>query len=842
MVDRMTGPARQPAMTSRALWCRACACFHGASALHHACCAGATLLVALAAGVAWLWIAGVPSRVTHTVLAELAGDRYVVTTDRMWLDPIAGLKARNVRIAPKDAAAAGPVSAAELLLDIDWLDLCAREPWLDAVVLRGGTAVLRLPPEFGTNGLPCDFVVSNMNLRIACAWDVFRLEAFAAAWPGGVVEGRGVVVPAQAARMPREPAPQGPSRGSPLDAVMNAQTALQSSPPWARELYRHLASVQPREPIRVDFDFDRHGAAPELDSVRLRVDGGAAVCRGLSVDGWRIEADVEQGVLRIPRIDLRAGGRSCRLDGRFVMTNRLIELHAINELPPSYWRELLPPAWLADLAHQPLAFSGPLRTEIWLPPAPLKEFGNRWQGVMTWSAARYREIDFRDGRMEISRAGRDFAVSNFAATAARAGRSGPLAGELRIDLSTGELDGRLQAALDPHLFDSWLPLATRRFVALFDFPHEPPAFDGGFRTGGESNRMLMVFGALNTSNHVFRGVEVASVETVFAYSNDFITLEPFELVRTNGTASGRLALDLANDVYAFDLRSTTDPLAIGALVSSNLLRSLRVGHYDGPAAIHAAGVYDQHHPANTDIAVDVDAERIGLRWFTADRATFTLRNRGLHYEATNIVATAFGGSVEGRFFHYPAAGTNGGHRFELDLDTRSNDLRQVALALHPDAKDPPTGTMKLKLQLAGLVEDDGLTSYKGEGSVDVNDGQLHKIRLFGGLSTLLAKLSPDLGYAAQSGMRMSFDIRDGKLATSDIELSGFWMSVKGKGAYGLQDKNLDFLAEVQLLKKGTVVGEAVRLLTTPVTKLFQIKLTGTLDEPEWQTANLPRIF
>ena len=332
------------------------------------------------------------------------------------------------------------------------------------------------------------------------------------------------------------------------------------------------------------------------------------------------------------------------------------------------------------------------------------------------------------------------------------------------------------------------------------------------------------------------------MQTGIVYSNDFLTLAPFAFTRTNGAVNGRLDLDLSREVYGFDLRSTIDPPSIGQIVSPVLLRALAIGNYGGPATVHAAGSYDNNHPARTDVQVEADAERVGLKWFTADHTTFTVRNRGLHYEATNITGQAYGGDVGARFFFYSSPQPGEGDRYELDMETSSNDLRRVALAMHPNLKDPPGGTMKLKLQIAGLVDDPDLRSVKGEGSVRITEGQLHKIRIFGLLSTLLAKLTPDLGYASLTSLKMSFDIRDGKLTTSDLQLGGQWLNVKGKGTYSLADSKLDFLAEVQLFKKGTLVGDAVRLITSPVTKLFQIQLTGTLENPEWKTANLPKIF
>lgn len=803
------------------------------------------LAMVLAGLAIWFWIAGLPARATRFILKQLESPGLVISAERVWLDPLEGIKVRELRVTPEAKArgAAGPLSAREVLVNMSWMNLLCGGPALEGLTVRGGGAMLRLPPEFGTNGLPCDIALSNVTARLVNTWDMFRLEEFSARWPGGTLEAQGVTVMDLS---PKAEAAQaelmGPHRpASPLDASQRLQASLERSPGWARELYRHLATVETRAPVKIAITFRHHANAAELLDLRLRIEGGAAMSHGVRVDGFHAEAGYAGGLLSLPEIELRAEGRSCRLDGRFVVTNQLMELHAVNELPPSYWRSLLPQEWLASLAHTPLLFHGALRSEIWLPPAALTNTGRRWRATLAWDDAEYRDLRLARGRADVSRDGDTFTVTNFHASLAREGMHGPLDAHLLLDLRTLDAVGRLKTTAHPMLFGPWIPPATRTFIRLFEFPADLPTVDWTFHAGGRSNPLFVIHGPLRASNFTYRGVALESLDTVISQSNGVLALAPFFIARTNGTVNGRLDLDLPRKIYAFDLRSTTDPLAIGQMISTQLLRAISVGHYNGPAKIHGHGAFAEDNPAGTDITVDVDADRIGLRWFEADHATFTLRNRGRQYETTNIVATAFGGEARARFFVYPSPG-GGGDRYELDLETRSNDLRRLALAIQPGLKDPTPGVMKLRLQIAGALSDTNFSTVKGEGSVKISDGELHKIRLLGGLSTLLSKLWPDLGYAKQSGLAMTFDIRDGKLTTSDLVLDGSLMSVKANGTYVLNSGGLDFLAEVQLLKKGTVVGEAIRFITTPVTKLLRVQLNGTLAEPEWKNATLDKIF
>ena len=63
-------------------------------------------------------------------------------------------------------------------------------------------------------------------------------------------------------------------------------------------------------------------------------------------------------------------------------------------------------------------------------------------------------------------------------------------------------------------------------------------------------------------------------------------------------------------------------------------------------------------------------------------------------------------------------------------------------------------------------------------------------------------------YNTDGSLDTTFD-GDGKLTTTDASLTGEWLSIKGKGTYNLPDDKIDFFLEVQLLKKGTIIGDAV---------------------------------
>ncbi|MBU1910320.1 MAG: AsmA-like C-terminal region-containing protein, partial [Verrucomicrobia bacterium] len=122
--------------------------------------------------------------------------------------------------------------------------------------------------------------------------------------------------------------------------------------------------------------------------------------------------------------------------------------------------------------------------------------------------------------------------------------------------------------------------------------------------------------------------------------------------------------------------------------------------------------------------------------------------------------------------------------------------------------------------------------------ITIEDGTLFQIPLMGELSQWLTRLYPGLGFATQTDFRTNYRIKDGAFHTEDAMLEGAMLSLKGKGDYFF-DQRLDVVVQVQPMRDG-IVAEAVRLATSPLTKLLEFKLAGTLREPKWRPLNLPK--
>ena len=114
---------------------------------------------------------------------------------------------------------------------------------------------------------------------------------------------------------------------------------------------------------------------------------------------------------------------------------------------------------------------------------------------------------------------------------------------------------------------------------------------------------------------------------------------------------------------------------------------------------------------------------------------------------------------------------------------------------------------------------------RGRGKVDVTNGNVFAIPIFGPLSGILNLIVPGSGYSIAHKASASFKIGEGIIHTDDFDAAGTFFSMLGHGDIHFLDDKLDF--NLRLNMKGPGV------LLAPVYKLFEYTGEGSLKKPDW---------
>jgi hypothetical protein len=136
--------------------------------------------------------------------------------------------------------------------------------------------------------------------------------------------------------------------------------------------------------------------------------------------------------------------------------------------------------------------------------------------------------------------------------------------------------------------------------------------------------------------------------------------------------------------------------------------------------------------------------------------------------------------------------------------------------------------------LNGTCDFNGLGSdprtMRGRGKVEVTNGDVFAIPIFGPLSGILNRILPGSGYSIAHEASANFKIDQGIIHTDDFDADGTLFSMLGHGDVHFLEDKLDF--NLRLNMKGPGV------LLTPMYKLFEYAGTGSLKKPDWRPAVL----
>ena len=120
---------------------------------------------------------------------------------------------------------------------------------------------------------------------------------------------------------------------------------------------------------------------------------------------------------------------------------------------------------------------------------------------------------------------------------------------------------------------------------------------------------------------------------------------------------------------------------------------------------------------------------------------------------------------------------------------------------------------------------DNARLMQGSGKMNVANGDVFAIPVFGPLSGILGAVVPGVGYSIARNATANFTVKDGTIHTENFEVAGGLFSMVGHGDIYFMDDKLDF--DVRIDPKGPGV------LLAPVYKLFEYKGEGTLKNPDW---------
>lgn len=789
--------------------------------------AGRVILVLIAI-LLYLRFVGFPGVLVRRAIAWLAEQEIYVQVHRVHLDFFpAGVVAKGVRFFDVPRAETPLLELERAALSFRPASWLKREAGFSGLVVRGAVLRINTTGDRVKSGGPHNLVVENVRAVLGFDAAGIRVEQCQAVFMGVRLRGSGLIDAV-------EPSEAGPP--ALRDVARTLKAALRKFPSWLPELVEQWHAVEFKEPPRADVVFRFRTAEPILSEAQIKMAGRRTIARGVVLDEWTLRALLRDALLEVDPVSFTQEGNRCHARGRMDLRDRVAEFRAYSSLPPHVWLSLLPGEVGEQAAREGVFFEGNSSFEVWGGPAPLDRLLESMSGWISVDEAMFREVWIERAFAQFSREGVETTFSHLDATLGRDAQRGVIRGSAKLRLDTMEYGIQGTAEGDPHAV---LPLVTSNqaeVIKALDFRAPPRAEIRA--TGVLTNaQAFSLSGTLSGREFTYSGADIARFDTELGYTNDVLTFRNMKLERPEGGVEGWVAMDFGHGRVDYDVVSTADPVALGLVIGSNIHAFVSQFRFEGPVHVVSRGRVDYTNLEGIDLEAEVTAQNAGMDWLLVDRGSCRIRALGTRVEFEDVEGSAFGGTFSGTASIWDVDDPED-VRYAFSGEIRDADFRRVMASLRGVQGDIYQGALSVTVAVTGVIGEGKGPTVSGTGRVQIREGALFQVPLLGGLSQILSRVYPRLGFATQTDFSSSVSIADSRVSSDDAHLEGRLISAGAEGCYHF-DQRLDVRVHVKLLRRG-YVASVLRLVTFPVTKLLEVHLGGTLSDPRWRPQNLPK--
>src|SRR6266705_211260 len=398
-------------------------------------------------------------------------------------------------------------------------------------------------------------------------------------------------------------------------------------------------------------------------------------------------------------------------------------------------------------------------------------------------------------------------------------------GQLRADLFDAPNDFRLnvESTISPSAVDGLVSPDLDEFLRDWEW-QRPPTIHLAIQGSDHHPENWRGDGNVALDRTRFRGVWMNGGNTSLHFADGAITCDNFRVVRDEGIGTGSFTYDFKkHEVRVSNIKSNLRPTEAIFWIDPKIWKTVAPYKFRRPPTVTANGVYQFRGGKNTHLEVTVDGGN-GMDYdflgktLPFDRVSGRLLFTNDRLQIVDLRGALLAGTVRGN----------------TDISLAKNDPHyraniSVGEIDFPRLTDLYYNYKTANGQLSGIYDFNGLGSdprtMRGRGKVEVTNGDVFAIPIFGPLSGILNHIVPGSGYSIAHQASATFKINEGIIHTDDFEAAGMLFSMLGHGDIHFLDDKLDF--NLRLNMKGPGV------LLTPMYKLFEYTGEGSLKKPDW---------
>jgi hypothetical protein len=745
--------------------------------------------------LAYLCFYGFPDSWKQTLLQQLAQRGVHLQIESLSLDPLDGVVAREIHFQPNPEKKTS-VSVRELALNISFLDVLRRRFAFDHLEVDGSD--IQLYSEAGGDPI----VVQRAKGRFRFEKNsILHLEQVEGNVLGIALEVNG--------RLDLSKGPEGPK---PAPSKLNANTIHQ--------YLTRLGEVKMGKPIRVNLQVDGKLAEPQTIRAKAEIHGTS-----VSYEGW--QADVvsghmiyEKDILAVPEVTIEAGGGKFSLFGYWEIRTGNLQFEVVSNLDP---RALFvsgsktQPKWLEEMRFG-------MRPEIWakgsidlVASEPLKTLEadtSFWIREMMWRGRMVREAKgnpkMLQGMVHLPNL---IFVQDF----------GRMSGNVDYEIASKTFIFDIKSSVDIADAMKLLYPSEKNWFRTVKF-EKPPSLQLKGRWATKDPNGLQAQGSIDWEDWSSRDVRIKSTKSLLNIQGRKFQFKNLKLTRPEGEIAGEFWMDFQTQTTWLDAVTTIAFSDLARMIGPATEDLFSPYRFPVPPKIRLKGSINFDDDSQNDFTASVEAPQLELWKLRASNVVADVHNYRKTLEIARYASTFYGGRLEGdAVFDLTTPRQEWAfHCYvdQVDFDLFTHDLWDYS---------------EVKGRLTGWAEMNGSMKTSqdliGKGEVQIQEGVLWKIPLFGALS----KFIPLLGeHKAKKGTG-KFTVANEEAYIDDMKIDAGILSLTAKGTYKF-DQSLDFMVQAHFLRK-IGLGYPLSILTKP----FEYHLGGKLNgDWQWKPKYIPK--
>jgi len=546
--------------------------------------------------------------------------------------------------------------------------------------------------------------------------------------------------------------------------------------------------------------------------------------------------------LRFERIGLFMDNESVQLNGEYNLKSKQVNGSLFNSITSNQPLQLLPPIAQSMLTLIGLQFNELPQFKIKFGPSLAKELPNHLMGTFSIQDLLYQGIEVERLRGKVTRVNNRLELTqlhglakgqeNRAKEVGSSMHGGTVKGDVFWDQDSREFGVSVDGSLDPNLLIQALSpvsIATN-IIQLFSFNDQP--LQGHLELGAmvdDWNTFFIDIQAV-ASDVVFRGVQFDSVKLTETYQHGLLTLNPIAVTCNATSANGAVGVDFHKDIATFKIDSTVDPAALEDVIFPDLNLFGKKIKTQGDVHFSGRGKMDWRTMKVTDISAKLAAKQVEIPVGTVTDFLTDLNWKGTQLNLENMNFSLFDGRGAGQF-SIQIDPTKKTMPYEFNTTFSTIDFKKF-LQTVSTKNITATGVFSGRIKINADMATNFFAAATGTMSLRVDNGQLADLPLLGGFSKIIRKILPRFNTFSITSLSGDLTLNHGIFASENTQFNGDIISASGRGTYDLAT-GFHAIIQTHILQKDGLL-KLIELVTNPLTKLFELQLTGRLGNPSWK--------